>query len=57
MCKILRSQVEYLTEKREKLLETIKKLGVSHEDELDALPTFLESILEDEVYRKFGVEQ
>ena len=28
MCAILRNQVEYLKEKREKLLETIKKLGI-----------------------------
>ena len=38
-------------------MEMIKKLGISNEDELDALPTLLESILEDEVYSKFGIEQ
>jgi len=45
VCNILRSQIKYLNEKREKLMETIKKLGISNEDELDALPTFLECIL------------
>ena len=53
---IAQYQIQVLMAEGEHLREAILQLKLQTEDEHEAIPSFLESFLEDIVFEKFGVE-